>query len=88
MVNNLKTGVEMAHKLSRALEDDAGEDVELEGFHNFSDGSEKRREVIATTSPTNERSAWTELHLRTARQHHRNDSFFLLLSLPSAKKKS
>ncbi|KAI3417186.1 uncharacterized protein J3R85_014661 [Psidium guajava] len=35
VVNNLRTRVERVRELSRALENDAGEDVELEGFHNF-----------------------------------------------------
>lgn len=38
VVNNLRTRVERVRELSRVLENDAGEDVELEGFHDFGDG--------------------------------------------------
>lgn len=38
VVKNLRTRVERVHELSRALENDAGKDVELEGFHDFGDG--------------------------------------------------
>ncbi|KAK3413409.1 hypothetical protein EUGRSUZ_I01977 [Eucalyptus grandis] len=40
VVKNLRTRVERVHELSRALEDDAGKDVELEGFHDFGDDGE------------------------------------------------
>ncbi|KAF8042125.1 hypothetical protein BT93_A0664 [Corymbia citriodora subsp. variegata] len=60
VVNNLRTRVERVHELSRALENDDGEDVELEKFHDFGDGevdygrvsraSGKRREVKKVVS--------------------------------------
>ncbi|XP_030468172.2 BAG family molecular chaperone regulator 8, chloroplastic [Syzygium oleosum] len=45
VVNNLRTRVERVRELSRALENDAGEDGELEGFHGVGDGEVDGRRV-------------------------------------------